>query len=94
MHKAILLPKTFLSSYEQMYRMDASEGSTLQKKYGFRTIPMLLMFFEGRLVEATNAPGSAPAIKVSLDLKDSRLGMEREGMEGKNGGQPCCRCLE
>ena len=56
-----------ISVAEQLYRMDASEGSILQKKYGFRTIPMLLMFFEGQLVEATNAHGSAPAIKVSLD---------------------------
>ncbi|KXZ56261.1 hypothetical protein GPECTOR_1g228 [Gonium pectorale] len=39
----------------KMYKLDASEGNTLQDRYGFRTVPMLLMFFEGRLVAATNA---------------------------------------
>ena len=40
----------------QLYKMDASEGSVLQKKYDFRTVPMFLMFYEGKLVQVKARP--------------------------------------
>ncbi|GFR47162.1 hypothetical protein Agub_g8853, partial [Astrephomene gubernaculifera] len=38
----------------KMYKLDASEGNTLQDRYGFRTVPMFLAFYEGKLVWASN----------------------------------------
>ncbi len=38
----------------QMCKVDASEGNLLQDRYGFRTVPMFLMVYDGRLVAATN----------------------------------------
>ncbi|KAG2493253.1 hypothetical protein HYH03_008391 [Edaphochlamys debaryana] len=55
------------AAHVKMYRLDASEGNTLQDRYGFRTVPMFLCFYEGRLVAASNnvrAPGDAVALGV------------------------------
>lgn len=38
-----------------MYRVDVSEGHELKQRYGVCGVPMFLMFFNGRLVSATNA---------------------------------------
>lgn len=38
----------------QLFKVDASEGNILQDRYGFRTVPMFLMFYEGNLVFASN----------------------------------------
>ena len=37
-----------------VYKLDASEASSIQKKYQFRTVPMYMHFFDGNLVAATN----------------------------------------
>jgi hypothetical protein len=37
-----------------MYKVDGSESCELQQRYGFRSIPMFLMFYQGRLVSAGN----------------------------------------
>lgn len=42
------------AAHVQMFKVDASEGRSLQQQYGFRTVPMFLMVFEGRLVGASN----------------------------------------
>jgi len=53
-----------MSGRVKMYKVDASEGNWLQKKYDFRTVPMLLMYYEGKLVRATNSLSSAASIKA------------------------------
>lgn len=39
----------------QVYKVDGSESRQLQKRYGFRTVPMFLMFYQGKLVYASNS---------------------------------------
>lgn len=39
----------------QMYKVDGSESRELQQQYGFRSIPMFLMFYQGKLVHAGNS---------------------------------------
>lgn len=39
----------------RVYRVDVSEGHELKQRYGVCGVPMFLMFFNGRLVSATNA---------------------------------------
>ncbi len=61
----------------QVLKVDASEGSMLQGKLGFRTVPMCICYFEGRLVTVTNAISSredlaAVCIKA---LEDGRKGV-------------------
>lgn len=46
----------------QLFKVDASECSVLQSRYQFKTVPMFLMYFAGKLVEATNKPRGAAAI--------------------------------
>ncbi|PNH03871.1 hypothetical protein TSOC_010027 [Tetrabaena socialis] len=51
-----------------VYKVDASEGNTLQDRYGFRTVPMFLMFYEGRLVLASNN------VRTESELREAALG--------------------
>ncbi|EFJ47483.1 hypothetical protein VOLCADRAFT_91846 [Volvox carteri f. nagariensis] len=51
----------------KIYKVDASEGNTLQDKYGFRTVPMFLMFFEGKLVFASNN------VRTASEARDAAL---------------------
>eukprot|EP00879_Flechtneria_rotunda_P016098 GHRR01016839.1.p1 GENE.GHRR01016839.1~~GHRR01016839.1.p1 ORF type:complete len:429 (+),score=176.18 GHRR01016839.1:945-2231(+) len=39
----------------QLYKVDGSESRDLQQQYGFRTVPMFLMFYRGKLVSAGNS---------------------------------------
>ncbi|KAF6264847.1 hypothetical protein COO60DRAFT_1698002 [Scenedesmus sp. NREL 46B-D3] len=39
----------------KMYKVDGSESRALQLRFGFRSIPMFLMFYQGRLVSAGNS---------------------------------------
>lgn len=55
-----------LPCYAQMYKVDASECGVLQQRYGFRTVPMFLMFFEGKLVAATNALHSSQDVQTAV----------------------------
>ncbi|PNW80556.1 hypothetical protein CHLRE_07g322550v5 [Chlamydomonas reinhardtii] len=52
----------------KMWKVDASEGNLLQDRYGFRTVPMLLLFYEGRLVAATNN------IRTEAQAREAALG--------------------
>uniref|UniRef100_A0A383VAF3 FAM194 C-terminal domain-containing protein n=1 Tax=Tetradesmus obliquus TaxID=3088 RepID=A0A383VAF3_TETOB len=47
------------AAYIQMYKVDGSESRELQQRYGFRSIPMFLLFYGGRLVSAGNSMRSA-----------------------------------
>lgn len=38
----------------QMYKVDGSETKELQQQYGVQTVPFFLMFYQGRLVTASN----------------------------------------
>ncbi|GIM00672.1 hypothetical protein Vretimale_5616, partial [Volvox reticuliferus] len=51
----------------KMYKVDASEGNMLQDKFGFRTVPMFLMFFEGKLAFASNN------IRTETEARDAAL---------------------
>lgn len=42
------------AGHVRVFKLDASEGKVLQDRYHFRTVPMFLMFYEGRLVFASN----------------------------------------
>lgn len=61
------------SSRIKMFKVDASEGSLLQNKYGFRSVPMFFFFFEGRLVQATNA------LRLASEIKDAALAALMQG---------------
>ncbi|GAX78331.1 hypothetical protein CEUSTIGMA_g5773.t1 [Chlamydomonas eustigma] len=54
------------AGHVQMSKVDASEGSLLQKQYGFKTVPMFLMMYEGKLVEATNNLHTSVEIKAAV----------------------------
>ncbi|KAG2450484.1 hypothetical protein HYH02_004985 [Chlamydomonas schloesseri] len=57
----------------KMWKVDASEGNLLQDRYGFKTVPMLLMFYEGKLVAATNN------VRTEAQARDAALGALMRG---------------
>jgi hypothetical protein len=52
------------SSKVRIYKVDASEGATLQKQYHFRTVPMYLSYYQGNLTAAGNDFGGSAEFKV------------------------------
>mmetsp|Transcript_570 Transcript_570/g.1544 ORF Transcript_570/g.1544 Transcript_570/m.1544 type:complete len:486 (-) Transcript_570:164-1621(-) len=60
----------------KVYRVDASDSIMLQTKYGFRAVPMFLMFFEGNLVAATNN------ITTGAELKAACIAALEKGRRG------------
>ncbi len=56
--------------------MDASEGSLLQESYGFRTVPMTLMRYGGKLVTASNS------LRTSGELHAAALDALARGRKG------------
>lgn len=49
----------------KLLQVDASEANTLQARYKFKSVPMFLMFFEGKLVNITNNISSAEELKAA-----------------------------
>ena len=59
-----------------LVRLDASESHTLQARLDFRTVPMFLAYYAGKLVYASNELRTAAEIKAA-----ALRGLER----GRNG---------
>jgi thioredoxin-like negative regulator of GroEL len=60
----------------RLVRVDASEGRWLQRRFNIRSVPMLLMFYAGQLVAATNAVSSGE------ELVNSCVGALERGRKG------------
>ncbi|GLC33165.1 hypothetical protein PLESTB_000363600 [Pleodorina starrii] len=61
----------------KMFKVDASEGNTLQDRYGFRTVPMFLLFYQGKLVAATNN------VRTEAEAREAALGALTRGRKGQ-----------
>lgn len=46
-----------------MYKYNASQSNALQDKLGFRSVPMYLMYYGGKLVSASNALRSTAEVR-------------------------------
>ncbi|GMH36418.1 hypothetical protein BSKO_04286 [Bryopsis sp. KO-2023] len=69
--------KSSPAGHIQVYKVDASEGWTLQLRYDFRTVPMFLMYYGGKLVYASNAIRSKQEM---LDVSQDALTKGRKGI--------------
>lgn len=60
----------------KVYKVDASEGNLLQERYGFRTVPMMLMHYGGKLVTASNS------LRTASELHAAALDALARGRKG------------
>ena len=60
----------------QLYKVDGSENRELQKRYGFRTVPMFLMYYQGQLVSAGNE------LRTAEELLAAAAGGLAKGRQG------------
>lgn len=60
-----------------MYKYDASQSSFLQDKYHFRSVPMYLGYYQGKLVYASNA------LCTAEEMRSAALGALTAGRKGE-----------